>query len=192
MNISNIVRVTFLILAAILLAGCAGFRTADNGLDAAAHQLATKNTTLNSNAANVPDAAITSRGDFLIDGKSVAITPQQRKEMLAYRAEYIEIAQQGIAIAHEGVDAGRRAMVPMVFAALFGASDKTIDTSMDKRLAGVRDATAKLCDRLPALRAAQQRLAADLPEFEPYAILTPKKIGECRNDALKGIAVAQQ
>lgn len=192
MNTSNIVRATFSILAATLLAGCAGFRTADNELDAASRQLTTENTTLTANAANVPDAAITPRGDFLIDGKSVAITPQQRKEVLAYRAQYIEIAQQGITIGHQGVEAGRRAVVPMVFAALFGASDDAIEASMDKRLAGVRAATAKLCDRLPALMATQQRLAADLPAFEPYATLTPKKINECRDDASKGLDVADK
>jgi len=192
MGVNQLARIAGLLCGLILLAGCAGFRTADNELDAASRKLATENTMLTSNAANVPHAIITSRGDFLIHGKSVAITPQQRKEVLAYRAQYIEIAQQGIAIGHEGVEAGRRAVVPMVFAALLGASDDAIDASMNKRLAGVRDATARLCDRLPALMATQQRLAADLPAFEPYATLTPKKIDECRDDALKDIDVAEK
>ena len=192
MGVNQLVRIAGLSCGLILLAGCAGFRTADNELDAASRKLATENTMLTSKGENVPDAAITRGGDFLIDGKSVAITPQQRKEVLAYRAQYIEIAQQGIAIGHEGVEAGRRAVVPMVFAALFGASDDAIDASMNKRLAGVRDATARLCDRLPALMATQQRLAADLPAFEPYATLTPKKIDECRDDALKDTDVAEK
>jgi len=192
MGVNQLVRIAGLSCGLILLAGCAGFRTADNELDAASRKLATENTMLTSKGENVPDAAITRGGDFLIDGKSVALTPQQRKEVLAYRAQYIEIAQQGIAIGHEGVEAGRRAVVPMVFAALFGASDDAIDASMNKRLAGVRDATARLCDRLPALMATQQRLAADLPAFEPYATLTPKKIDECRDDALKDTDVAEK
>lgn len=192
MGVNQLVRIAGLSCGLILLAGCAGFRTADNELDAASRKLATENTMLTSKGENVPDAAITRGGDFLIDGKSVALTPQQRKEVLAYRAQYIEIAQQGIAIGHEGVEAGRRAVVPMVFAALFGASDDAIDASMNKRLAGVRDATARLCDRLPALMAIQQRLAADLPAFEPYATLTPKKIDECRDDALKDTDVAEK
>jgi len=192
MGVNQLVRIAGLSCGLILLAGCAGFRTADNELDAASRKLATENTMLTSKGENVPDAAITRGGDFLIDGKSVALTPQQRKEVLAYRAQYIEIAQQGIAIGHEGVEAGRRAVVPMVFTALFGASDDAIDASMNKRLAGVRDATARLCDRLPALMATQQRLAADLPAFEPYATLTPKKIDECRDDALKDTDVAEK
>ncbi|HVX04374.1 MAG TPA: hypothetical protein VHA71_04545 [Rhodanobacteraceae bacterium] len=118
------------------------------------------------------------------------ITPGQRREILAYRAQYIDIAQAGIAIGHQGVDVGRRAVVPMIFASLFGASDETIDASMDKRLAGVRDATAKLCDRMPALMAAQQQLATDLPAFKPYATLTQEKIDDCRQDVQHDFSVA--
>lgn len=183
-------RLAALSCSLLLLAGCAAFRTADADLDTAARQVATENMTLTADAASTPKAAITPQGDFLVAGQTVATTPRQRKELLAYRAQYIDIAQQGIAIGHEGVDVGRRAMVPLVFASLFGASDKSIDASMDKRMAGVRAATAKLCDRMPALMVAQQQLAADLPAFKPYATLTPKKVDDCRQDALHDTSVA--
>lgn len=191
MNIACPVRLAALSCSMVLLSACATFRTADNDLDTASRQFATGDMTLTTaDDSGVPRAAITPQGDFLVAGKPVDITPQQRQEVLAYRAQYIEIAQQGIAIGHQGVDVGRHAVAPMIFASLFGASDKTIDASMDKRLAGVRDATAKLCDRMPALMAAQQQLAVDLPAFEPYAALTPKKIEDCRQDALHDISVA--
>lgn len=183
-------RIAGLCCGLILLAGCAGFRTADNELDAASRNLATENTTLTSRDKHVPDAVITPRGDFLIDGKRVAITPQQRREVLAYRAQTIEIAQQGIAIGHEGVEVGRRAVVPMVFAALFGASDDTIEARMDKRLAGVRKASGQLCARLPQLMATQQQLAADLPAFEPYATLTQKDVDDCHKDVADSFDMA--
>ncbi len=154
-------RIASLCCGLILLAGCAGFRTADKELDAASRKLATENTTLTSHVKHAPDAVITPHGDFLINGKSVAITPQQRGEVLAYRAQYIEIEQQGIAIGHAGVEAGRRAMVPMVFAALFGASDEVIEARMDKRLAGVRKVSEQLCSRLPQLMASQEQQTAD-------------------------------
>lgn len=187
---NNTVPITFLIFASALLGGCATFRTADSDLDAASRQIATGNMTLTADDADVPKAAITPEGDLLVASSPVTLSAQQREEVLAYRAQYIDIAQAGIAIGHQGVDAGRHAMVPMIFASLFGASDKTIDASMDKRLAGVREATAKLCDRMPALMAAQQQLATDLPAFKPYATLTQKKIDDCRQDALHDLSVA--
>lgn len=191
MDLSRPARLAALVCSSlVLLSGCAAFRTADNDLDTASRHIATGNMTLTANDAGVPKAAITPQGDFLVAAKPVALNARQREEVLAYRARYIDIAQQGIAIGHQGVEAGRRAMAPMIFASLFGASDKTIDANMDKRLAGVRDATAKLCDRMPALMAAQQQLAADLPAFAPYATLTQEKIDDCRKDALHDISVA--
>jgi len=191
MNIARPARLAVLSCSMVLLSACATFRTADRDLDAASRQIAAGDMTLTAaDDSGVPKAAITPQGDFLVAGKPVDITPQQRKEVLAYRAQYIDIAQQGIAIGHEGVEVGRHAMVPMMFASLFGAPEKTIDANMDKRLAGVRAATAKLCDQMPALMAAQQQLAADLPAFEPYAALTRKKIEDCRQDALHDISVA--
>ncbi|MGH8184543.1 MAG: hypothetical protein ACREPH_12880 [Rhodanobacteraceae bacterium] len=184
MNISRPARLAILSCSLVLLSACAAFHTADNDLDAASRQLTTQNIKLTSDSTGVPDAAITPQGDFVVADKVVAITSRQREDLLAYRAQYIDIAQQGIAIGHQGVDVGRRAMAPMIFASLFGASDKAIDASMDKRLAGVREATVKLCDRLPALMAAQQQLANDLPVFKPYATLKQKKIDDCRAEAL--------
>lgn len=183
-------RLAVLSCSLVLLSGCAAFRTADTDLDHASRHIATGNITLTANDPDAPKAAITPQGDFLVADRRVAITLQQRSEVMAYRAQYIDIAQQGIAIGHQGVDAGRRATVPIIFAALFGASEKTIDASMDKRLAGVRAATAKLCDQMPASMAAQQQLAADLPAFKPYATLTQKKIDDCRQDALHDTRVA--
>lgn len=190
MNFPRPARLAILSFGLVLLSGCAAFRTADSDLDTASRQIATGDMTLTADDANIPKAAITQEGDFLVAGKRIDITPRQRNEVLAYRAQYIEIAQQGIAIGHEGIAVGRHAVVPMVFAALFGASDKTIDASMDKRLAGVREATVELCDRMPALMTTQQQLATDLPEFRPYATLTQKKIDDCRKDALHDLNVA--
>lgn len=190
MNLPSPARLALLSCGIVLLSGCAAFRTANRDLDTASRQITTGNMTLTADDSSVPKAAITPQGDFLVASKPVALSAQQREEVLAYRAQYIDIAQAGIAIGHQGLDAGRRAVAPMVFAALFGASEQSIDASMDKRLAGLREATAKLCNRMPALMHAQQQLAADLPAFKPYATLTQKKIDDCRQDALHDISVA--
>lgn len=190
MNVSRPTRLAALSCSLVLLSACASFRTADGDLDTASRQIATGDITLTADDAGVPKATITPQGDFLVAGKSVEPSPQQRDEILGYRAQYIDIAQRGIAIGREGIDVGRHAVAPMIFAALFGASDKDIDASMNKRLAGVREATAKLCDRMPALMAAQQQLATDLPAFKPYATLTPKKIDDCRKDAAESLDIA--
>src|SRR5690348_17587642 len=94
-------RIAALSCYLILLAGCASFRTADRDLDAASRQLATASVKLSTADHAMPQAEITPRGDFVVEGKRVDITPQQREEVLAYRAQYIDIAQQGIAIGQD-------------------------------------------------------------------------------------------
>lgn len=190
MTMRRPVRIALLSCSLVLLTACASFRTADRDLDVASRRLATASVKLLSEDDAAPQAEITQRGDLLVAGTRVDITPRQREEALAYRAQYIDIAQAGIAIGHQGVDVGRHAVVPMVFATLFGAPEETIDASMDKRLAGVREATAKLRDRMPALMAAQQQLSTDLPAFRPYATLTQAKIDDCRRDALHDTSMA--
>ena len=123
MNRSRPARLVVISCSLVLLSGCAAFRTADTDLDAASRQITTGNMTLTADDAGVPKAAITPQGDFLIAAKPVALSAQQREEVLAYRAQYIDIAQAGIAIGHQGLEVGRRAVAPMIFASLFGASD---------------------------------------------------------------------
>ncbi|MGH8215317.1 MAG: hypothetical protein ACREPZ_06480 [Rhodanobacteraceae bacterium] len=153
-------------------------------MDKAGAELATKNITVSNHDDNAPKAEITPQGDFLIAGKPVSLTPGQRKEMLAYRQQLIEIARQGIAIGKQGATLGIHAASAAIAAAFSGDSDQQVRQRVEAQASSIRQAAAKICDRLPALRASQQKLAADVPAFEPYADLTAAKIDECRTDAL--------
>ncbi|HJR11244.1 MAG TPA: hypothetical protein VJ823_07485 [Rhodanobacteraceae bacterium] len=132
-----------------------------------------------------PDAQITPQGDFIVGGKTVAITPAQRSALLAYREQMISVASQGIAIGKQGSALGMRAASEAIAGALSGKSSQAIPQSMKVQATSIREAAAKLCDRMPTLMASQQKLAAELPAFRPYADLTPARIDECRKDALR-------
>ena len=83
----------------------------DNALDKASAQVAANNLTLSSNHGNAPKAAITPQGDLLIDGKAVPITATQRSELLAYRKQVVQLAQNGRGAGAAGAGA-RRAWDP--------------------------------------------------------------------------------
>lgn len=103
----------------------------------------------------------------------------------------VQIGMQAIAVSRKDMAVGMGAAVPLAFAALFGGSDKEIDQHMNARLSGVYADAAKICNRLPAVMAAQQQLTRDLPAFKPYATLTQKNIDGCRQDVLHDINVAE-
>ncbi|HEU0276720.1 MAG TPA: hypothetical protein VFQ95_02695 [Rhodanobacteraceae bacterium] len=155
----------------------------DHALDKAKADLATRNITI-SNDDGEPKAVITPHGDLLIDGKAVSLTPAQHAEMLAYRKQLVEIARAGIAIGKQGATLGMSAASDAIAGAFSGRSEQQIRQHVEAKAAGIRVAAAKICDRLPAVLATQQKLASDVPAFKPYADLTPAKIAACREHAL--------
>lgn len=158
----------------------------DHAMDKAGRELATKNITISDRNDSEPKAEITPQGDFLIEGKAVPLTSAQRAEMLDYRGQMIEIARQGIAIGRQGAKLGVSAATAAIAGIFSGESKEQIRRRVESQTSGIRRAAAKICDRLPALMESQQKLAADVPAFKPYADLTPAKTDDCRRNALKG------
>ena len=171
----------------------------DHALDRAETKLRTENITISGNdgivvmsdtdtndnrASGLPKAQITPQGDLLISGKPVALTPAQRAMLLDYRRQLIGIGTQGIAIGKQGAALGMNAASEAIAGVFSGKPEQQIRQHVEAKASGIRAAAAKLCDRMPALRESQQKLAAALPAFKPYATLTSSKIDECRKDAL--------
>lgn len=156
----------------------------DHALDQATAKLETGNITLDDNHGLAPDAAITPQGDLLIAGKPVALTPGQRNDVLAYRQQLIDIGKAGLVVGKQGAQLGAQAASEAIAGALSGQSSAQIRARVEAQTTGIRQAAAKICDRLPAMLDSQQKLAAEVPAFKPYATLTPARIDECRKDAL--------
>lgn len=174
----------------------------DHALDRAETKLRTRNITISGNdgivvlsdtdttsddnrASRMPKAQITPQGDLLISDKPVAITPAQRAMLLDYRQQLIEIGAQGIAIGKQGAALGMNAASEAIAGVFSGKPEQEIRRHVEAKASGIREAAAKLCDRMPVLMESQQKLAAALPVFKPYATLTPVKIDQCRKDALR-------
>lgn len=156
-------------------------------LDRAQRELKTRDITLSgrNGAPDTPVAKITPQGDLLIADKPVALTAAQRADVLAYRKQLVEVGEQGIAVGKQGADLGMSAAGEALAAVFSGQSEQQVRDRVEAKASGIREAAAKICDRLPELMARQQQLAKVVPEFRPYATLTQAKINECRTNALK-------
>lgn len=137
----------------------------------------------------LPRAEITPQGDFLIDGQAVAIDAAQRRRLLDYRGQVIEIARTGIDIgevtalaAMESVDRG---VFSLMVGAMTGSLERKIERTVRKT---VEPGVLQICDRMPALRVTQQQLASELPAFQPYARLEVEDADTCRDDVRRGLA----
>lgn len=159
--------------------------TVTTALDNAQTKLRTEPLTVSHNDPSLPKAEITPQGDFIVGGKTVAITPAQRSALLEYRSQMIAVASAGIAVGKQGAALGLQAASTAVAAAFSGKSDAEIRKQVEAQASDIRQAAARICDRLPAMMTEQQKLAAILPAFKPYATMTEKDISDCRTDALK-------
>ncbi|MBB5357810.1 hypothetical protein HDE76_001016 [Rhodanobacter sp. ANJX3] len=173
------------------------------GMQEAKQELATKNIDINSvhvngerrgNDDTRPKAEITPQGDLLIAGNKVAATPAQHTLLLEYRQQIVGIAETGMDIGTQGADLGINAAKQAMWGALSGKSDKDIEASIKPQTDKIEASAAKLCLRMPDLLSTQQKLAAAMPEFRPYATMQQKDVDDCGKDkkdkdGKKGFAV---
>lgn len=130
---------------------------------------------------NLPSAEITPSGDFILDGKTLAINDVQRAQVLDYRRRVLDVAGAGMSVGVKGADLGMQAAgeaMKGIFSGNMDQVEQRIQTEAKKL-----EADAKLiCQQLTPLLQAQDALAAGLPEFKPYAGLEQADIDDCLKD----------
>ncbi|CAN7317443.1 hypothetical protein LJR168_001702 [Pseudoxanthomonas sp. LjRoot168] len=144
-------------------------------------RLARENLSLNRNESeSQPKAEITPAGELLIEGKQIATTPEQKALVLAYRKELLGVVGDGMAIGMEGARVGIDAAASALKGVLAGQSGDEIGQQVGEQAkAKIKPMVAQLCTRMPGLLAAQQALAAAVPEFKPYANMDQSDVDDC-------------
>ena len=144
-------------------------------------KLALANLSLNRDTTqHLPKAEITPAGELLIEGKSVATTPEQKALVLAYRGELLDVVGDGMAIGMEGARVGIDAAASALKGMLSGQSGDEIGQQVGEQAkAKIKPMVAQLCTRLPGLLSAQQALSKALPEFAPYATMDQSDVDDC-------------
>lgn len=154
----------------------------------AKEKLATENIKVNSihvgdrqrnNQDSLPRAEITPQGDLLIGGNKITATPAQQILLLDYRKQIVGIAEAGMDIGTQGADLGLDAAKEALWGKFTGKSDKDIEAAIKPQTDKIQAAALTLCKRLPDLLSSQQKLAAAMPEFRPYAAMEQKDVDDC-------------
>lgn len=128
-----------------------------------------------------PRAEISPEGNLLVDGNAVAIDANQRALLLDYRGQIIAIAEAGIAIGGKGAGLAEAALKQAV-GAIFSGNSEEIERNVEAEAKKLQAEARVLCTKLPAMLETQQRLAASLPEFKPYATMTQEDVDDCLKD----------
>lgn len=132
---------------------------------------------------SLPAAQITPKGDFLVDDKEVAIDARQRRQLLDYREQVIELAKVGMdggeRAAMAALDATDVSLFSLIVGGLSGNLERRVEASVKQH---VEPLVRQICRRLPQVLESQQQLAANLPQFQPYANLEQDDIEDCERD----------
>ena len=128
-------------------------------------------------------AEITPKGDLLIDGKAVVVTQEQRQMLIQHRQLLATIAISGVEIGIKGVDLAGEAIGETV-KGIFSGDTESIEKKVEAKAEKIEDSARALCDQLPLLMASQEKLAASLPEFKPYATMTAEDTKDCHTDTI--------
>jgi hypothetical protein len=138
---------------------------------------------------NLPKGEITPRGDLLIDGRSVALDAGQRRQVLDYRGQVIDIARTGIDAGEQAamlaIEATDVSLFRLIAGGLTGSLERKVEATVQRE---IQPMVLKICHRLPQLRDTQQALAASVPEFRPYATLDSDDVENCERDIRKDMA----
>ncbi|MCL7713606.1 DUF2884 family protein [Stenotrophomonas mori] len=126
---------------------------------------------------------IAPNGQLYIDGRAITLDDRQRTLLTQYRGQLVEVAEAGIEIGVQGANLGARAAGEALKGLFSGDTDR-IEERVEADAKRLQESAAGICDRLPAMLATQQRLAAAIPEFAPYATLDQDDIDECRKGHL--------
>lgn len=153
----------------------------NDAMATARRELAAENISLSPEGPGA-DAEITPKGDLLIDGRAVAVTPEQRQLLLEYRSHVVGLATAGMEIGTQGADLAAKA-VGEALRGVFSGQPQEIERRIEAQADGIRQAALKLCGQLPGMLDTQRRLVAAMPEFAPYATMDASDIDECRSDA---------
>jgi hypothetical protein len=127
---------------------------------------------------SAPKARIAANGDLTIGDAPVAVDAAQRAELVAYHGAALQFRAHAIDVGKAGAQLGKDAVVDVVKGIASGDTSK-IEANVKAKAEGVKAAAGRLCQDVRALKASQDRLAAGIPQFAPYATLVQGDVEDC-------------
>jgi len=127
------------------------------------------------------DADITAAGDLSISSTSVAVTGAQRDLLKHYYSTALALRDHGIATGNAGIATAGKAITSVASGLISGNTDK-IDSEVNASATKVEAQATLICTDLAALRSTQETLAAQLPAFQPYAVIKADDANDCQRD----------
>jgi hypothetical protein len=129
-------------------------------------------------------ARITSAGDLYIDDKAMAVNGDERRLLRRYHLGIHNIEDRGMQIGRDAMHLAG-GVIGTVMADLFSAGDvddKQIDRDAERQAEPLKQEARALCKDVQSERQLQSALVAQLPAFQPYAVIHSDSDHDCHVD----------
>jgi len=128
-------------------------------------------------------ARISPSGDLSIAGKTVAVNDDERKLLRRYGLGVRDIRARGMQIGRDALNMVG-GIVGTVVSDLFtgGDDDQRIDRDARAKAEPLKQEARALCKDVQSERQVQAALVAELPAFQPYAVIDTKSEHDCHVD----------
>jgi hypothetical protein len=127
-------------------------------------------------SADASTAVVTDDGQLRLDGKPITVNASQQALLRQYHAAVLQLRADGAAVGSAGVKVAGKAIGGAISGLLGGDPDQ-IEAGVEAEARRIEASVAILCDQLDEVHTTGKRVAAMLPQFEPYASV---ELGDCR------------
>ncbi|MGA9422387.1 MAG: hypothetical protein WBW61_08480 [Rhodanobacteraceae bacterium] len=136
-------------------------------------------TSVTIHATGVPDATVGAAGNLRVGDTGVAASESQRAQLSMYFVQAQALQHDGLAVGKAGAKTAMRAIGSVVSGLAHGDSDR-VAPAVDAEAEKIEASVDRLCTDLHALKATQDKLAATMASFKPYALIDSARMGNCR------------
>lgn len=119
-------------------------------------------------------------GAIAIDGKPLSLNPAQLAAGREFYAQAMGMSRDGAAIGKAGAAMAGEVLSTVAQDLRDGRTGQT-EAKVEAQAERLKAQAMKMCERVDALRGAQQRLTAQLPQFAPFARILATTGDECRS-----------
>lgn len=127
------------------------------------------------------EALVSAEGRLAINGAPVAVSEGQRAELANYYKAAAGVVQHSVDTGAAGAAVGVTAATGVVSGIAKGDMSD-MKAKIEAQAEAVRREALKICDSLEEARGSQDRLAAQLDAFKPYAVISARETADCARD----------
>lgn len=125
-------------------------------------------------------AEISADGALSIDGRAIALNPQQQALSRSYYSDARAVALEGAAMGAAGAKLAGDAIKGAIGEALKGGNPDQAGKQVEQQAGELEKSAQRMCEHVARLHRTQQALSDSLPAFKPFARLQASDIDDCK------------